>query len=165
MSTYKKVVKEFEEKIIKISRVSKTVKGGRRISFSVIAAVGDKKGKIGIGLGKANGVPDAIKKAISNAQKSMVNVSLRDTTIPHVIIGEFNATRVIMKPASEGTGIIAGSAARDILDLVGVHNILTKILGSKNKVNVAKATVQGLMSLRSAEQVAKAREKTVEEIL
>lgn len=156
---------KFEEKIIRINRVSKTVKGGRRISFSVLAAVGDEKGRVGIGLGKANGVPDAIKKAIAVARKNMVDISLRGTTLPHEVIGKFNSTKVLMKPAAEGTGVIAGSAAREILELVGVHNVLTKVMGSKNKINVARATIEGLKELRSAEKIAKLRGKTVEEIL
>lgn len=125
---------KLEEKLLKITRVSKTVKGGRKMSFSVLAAVGDQNGSIGIGLGKANGVPDAIKKAIAKAKRSMVTVSLNGSTIPHEVAGEFSATEVFMKPASEGTGVIAGSAAREILELVGVHNVLTKVRGSKNKM-------------------------------
>jgi small subunit ribosomal protein S5 len=156
---------KLEEKILKISRVSKTVKGGRRISFSVMAAVGDKNGSVGIGLGKANGVPDAIKKAIATAKKNMVSVSLKGNTLPHDIEGKFSSTTVVLKPAVEGTGVIAGSAARDILELAGVHNILTKIRGSKNKLNVARATLEGLKGLRTVEEIAKLRGKTVQEIL
>lgn len=156
---------KLEEKILRINRVSKTVKGGRRISFSVLAAVGDTEGQVGIGLGKANGVPDAIKKALANAKKNMVSVSLKGTTLPHEIEGKFNATTVLLKPATEGTGVIAGSAARDILELAGVHNVLTKIRGSKNKMNVARATLQGLKELRTVEEIAKLRGKTVQEIL
>lgn len=156
---------KLEEKILKISRVSKTVKGGRRISFSVMAAVGDKNGSVGIGLGKANGVPDAIKKAIATAKKNMVSVSLKGNTLPHGIEGKFSSTTVMLKPAVEGTGVIAGSAARDILELAGVHNILTKIRGSKNKLNVARATLEGLKGLRTVEEIAKLRGKTVQEIL
>ena len=155
----------YEEKIIKINRVSKTVKGGRRISFAVMAAVGDENGSIGVGLGKANGVPEAIKKAFAKARKNLVKSSLSKTTIPHKVVGEFGATRVVMLPATEGTGVIAGSAAREILELAGVHNVLTKIMGSKNKLNVARATVEGLKLLRTPEQVATLRGKTVEEIL
>ena len=162
----KRVVdKTFDEKIIKISRVSKTVKGGRKISFSVMAAVGDKKGKVGIGLGKANGVPDAIKKAIAVAKQNLVEVSLVNNTIPHPFIGEFSSTQVILKPASEGTGVIAGSSARDVLELVGIHNVLTKILGSKNKINVARATIEGLKGLKTKEEIAKLRGITVEKLL
>ncbi|ACZ01721.1 30S ribosomal protein S5 [Streptobacillus moniliformis] len=156
---------EYKEKLLRISRVSKTVKGGRRISFSVLAAVGDENGKVGIGLGKANGVPEAIRKAIAGAKKSMITVSLKGGTLPHEQIGKFNATSVLLKPASKGTGVIAGSATREILELVGVTDVLTKIRGSKNKDNVARATLDGLKKLRSIEKVAKLRGKTVEEIL
>ena len=135
------------------------------MSFSVLAAVGDEKGKVGIGLGKANGVPEAIRKAIASAKKNMVDVSLKGGTLPHEQIGKYNSTSVLLKPASKGTGVIAGSAAREILELVGVHDILTKIRGSKNKDNVARATLEGLKQLRSVEQVAKLRGKSVEEIL
>lgn len=156
---------EFKESLLRISRVSKTVKGGRRISFSVLAAVGDGNGKVGIGLGKANGVPDAIKKAIANAKKNMVTVSLKGGTLPHDQIGKFNATSVLLKPATEGTGVIAGSATREILELVGVTDVLTKIRGSRNKDNIARATIDGLTKLRTVEQVARLRGKTVEEII
>lgn len=157
--------KEFEEKLLKISRVSKTTKGGRTISFSVLAAVGNKEGKIGIGLGKANGVPDAIRKAVAAAKKNMIDVSLKGRTIPHEIEGRWGATTIWMSPAYEGTGVISGSSCREILELVGVHNILTKIKGSKNKHNVARATIEGLRLLRTAEEVAALRGKTVKEIL
>ena len=130
-----------------------------------MAAVGNEKGKVGIGLGKANGVPDAIKKAVANAKKSLVTVSLKGGTLPHEQIGKYNATSVLLKPASKGTGVIAGSAAREILELVGVHDILTKIRGSKNKDNVARATIEGLKQLRSVEEVARLRGKSVNEIL
>ncbi|MGL4391820.1 MAG: 30S ribosomal protein S5 [Fusobacteriaceae bacterium] len=156
---------QYQEKLIQISRVSKTTKGGRSISFSVLAAVGDGAGKVGIGLGKANGVPDAIKKAIASAKKNFVSISLKGTTIPHEITGKWGATGVWMAPAYEGTGVIAGSAAREILELVGVHNILTKIKGARNKHNVAKATIQGLTSLRTAAEIATLRGKEVKEIL
>lgn len=156
---------EFKEKLLRISRVSKTVKGGRRISFSVLAAVGDEKGKVGIGLGKANGVPEAIRKAIAGAKKNMIQVSLKGGTLPHEQIGKFNATTVLLKPASKGTGVIAGSATRELLELAGVTDVLTKIRGSKNKDNVARATLDGLNKLRSIEEVARLRGKTVEEIL
>lgn len=165
MAKFNDKEKQFSEKILRINRVSKTVKGGRRISFSVLAAVGDENGSIGLGLGKANGVPDAIKKAIAAAKKNMVKVSLKGTTIPHEHIGRWGATQLWMKPASEGTGVIAGSSAREILELVGVHDILTKIKGSKNKMNVARATVQGLKELRNAEEVARLRGKEVKDIL
>ena len=156
---------EYKESLLRINRVSKTVKGGRRISFSVLAAVGNEKGKVGIGLGKANGVPDAIKKAVANAKKNLVTVSLKGGTLPHEQIGKYNSTSVLLKPASKGTGVIAGSAAREILELVGVHDVLTKIRGSKNKDNVARATIEGLKQLRSVEEVARVRGKSVDEIL
>lgn len=165
MSKLVKEEKQFQEKLLKISRVSKTTKGGRTISFSVLAAVGDAEGNVGIGLGKANGVPDAIRKAIASAKKNMVKVSLKGTTIPHEIVGKWGATSIWMAPAYEGTGVIAGSSCREVLELAGVHNILTKIKGSRNKHNVAKATIEGLASLRSAEQIAALRGKEVKEIL
>lgn len=156
---------EYKESLLRISRVSKTVKGGRRISFSVLAAVGDGNGKVGIGLGKANGVPDAIKKAIASAKKNLITVSLKGGTLPHEYVGKFNATSVLLKPATEGTGVIAGSAAREILELVGVKDVLTKIRGSRNKDNVARATLDGLSKMRSIEEIARLRGKTVEEII
>ena len=156
---------EYKESLLRISRVSKTVKGGRRISFSVLAAIGNENGKVGIGLGKANGVPDAIRKAVANAKKNMVNVSLKGGTLPHEQLGKFNSTTVLLKPASKGTGVIAGTATREILKLVGVSDILTKIRGSKNKDNVARATIDGLTKMRSVEQVARLRGKSVDEIL
>ena len=156
---------EYKESLLRISRVSKTVKGGRRISFSVLAAVGDGKGKVCYGLGKANGVTDGKKKAIANAKKNMILVSLKGGTLPHEQLGKYNATSVLLKPASKGTGVIAGSATRELLELAGVTDVLTKIRGSKNKDNVARATLDGLRQLRSVEQVARLRGKSVEEIL
>ena len=156
---------EYKESLLRINRVSKTVKGGRRISFSVLAAIGNEIGKVGIGLGKANGVPDAIRKAVANAKKNLVEVSLKGGTLPHEQLGKFNSTTVLLKPASKGTGVIAGSATREILELVGVSDILTKIRGSKNKDNVARATIDGLTKMRSVEQVARLRGKSVDEIL
>ena len=157
--------REYKESLLRINRVSKTVKGGRRISFSVLAAIGNENGKVGIGLGKANGVPDAIRKAVANAKKNLVEVSLKGGTLPHEQLGKFNSTTVLLKPASKGTGVIAGSATREILELVGVSDILTKIRGSKNKDNVARATIDGLTKMRSVEQVARLRGKSVDEIL
>ena len=156
---------EYKESLLRINRVSKSVKGGRRISFSVLAAIGNENGKVGIGLGKANGVPDAIRKAVANAKKNLVEVSLKGGTLPHEQLGKFNSTTVLLKPASKGTGVIAGSATREILELVGVSDILTKIRGSKNKDNVARATIDGLTKMRSVEQVARLRGKSVDEIL
>ena len=157
--------KEYKEKLLKISRVSKTTKGGRTISFSVLAAVGNEDGKIGLGLGKANGVPDAIKKAIAAAHKNIVDVSLKGKTIPHEIVGKWGAASVWMAPAYEGTGVIAGSAVREILEIAGVHDILTKIKGSRNKHNVARATLEALKALRTAEEVAAARGLEVKDVL
>ena len=156
---------EYKESLLRISRVSKTVKGGRRISFSVLAAVGDGQGKVGIGLGKANGVPDAIKKTIASAKKNMIKVSLKGGTIPHDQIGKFNSTSVLLKPATQGTGVIAGSATRELLELVGVTDVLTKIRGARNKDNIARATLNGLSKLRSLEEVARLRGKTIDEII
>jgi small subunit ribosomal protein S5 len=156
---------KMEEKVLKVNRVSKTVKGGRKISFSVLVAVGDGEGQVGIGLGKANSVPDAMKKGAANARKNIIKVSLKGNTIPHDVDAKFNATNVFMKPATEGTGVIAGSAVREILELVGVQNILTKVRGSRCKINIARATIAGLQELRTAEEIAKLRGKTVQEIL
>ncbi|MDK9581147.1 30S ribosomal protein S5 [Sneathia sanguinegens] len=156
---------EYKESLLRISRVSKTVKGGRRISFSVLAAVGDGQGKVGIGLGKANGVPDAIKKALASAKKNMIKVSLKGGTIPHEQIGKFNATTVLLKPATQGTGVIAGSATRELLELVGITDVLTKIRGARNKDNIARATLDGLKKLRSLDEIARLRGKTIEEII
>ena len=156
---------EYKERLLRISRVSKTVKGGRRISFSVLAAVGDGQGKVGIGLGKANGVPDAIKKALASAKKNMIKVSLKGGTIPHEQIGKFNATTVLLKPATQGTGVIAGSATRELLELVGITDVLTKIRGARNKDNIARATLDGLKKLRSLDEIARLRGKTIEEII
>ena len=152
------------EKVIEIKPVSKTVKGGRIRSFSAIVAVGDGKGKVGVGLGKARGVPDAVRKAIDTARKSMVSIPLVGTTIPHQVLGVYGAGKVLLKPASEGTGVIAGSAARAILELVGVKDILTKSLGSANKINIAYATMEGLKELQTAEQVSALRSKEIESL-
>lgn len=152
------------EKVVFINRTAKVVKGGRRFSFSAICVVGDGKGKVGQGLGKAGQVPDAIRKGIENASKDMQKVSITETSIPHEIDGKFGAGKVMLKPASAGTGVIAGGAVRAVLEAAGVHNILTKCLGSHNPHNLVKATINGLQRLRSAEQIAARRGKTVEEI-
>jgi small subunit ribosomal protein S5 len=159
-----KVKSDLLEKVIEIKPVSKTVKGGRIRSFSAIVAVGDGKGKVGVGLGKARGVPDAVRKAIDTARKSMVAIPLVGTTIPHQVLGVYGAGKVLLKPASEGTGVIAGSAARAILELVGVRDILTKSLGSPNKINIAYATMAGLKDLHTAEQVSALRNKEIESL-
>ncbi len=155
---------EFIEKIVFINRVAKVVKGGRRFSFSAIVVVGDGKGKIGYGLGKANLVPEAIRKGVEKARKDMTSVSITDISIPHQVIGRYGAGKVLLKPASEGTGVIAGGPVRAVLEAVGVHNILTKCLGSHNPHNMVKATLNGLKSLRTAAKIAEMRGKSVEEI-
>lgn len=156
---------EFEDKVIHINRCAKVVKGGRRFSFAAIVVVGDKKGQVGIGLGKAGEVPEAIKKAGKQAKKNLMKVPLEGTTIPHEIIGHFGASRVLMKPAPEGTGIIASSSVRAILEVAGIQNILTKSIRRDNPHNVVRATLDGLQKLRSFQDIAKARGKTVAEIL
>lgn len=164
MEKYEAEGSALKDKVIYINRVAKVVKGGRRFSFSALVVVGDGNGGVGIGKGKAVEVPVAISKAVERAKKSMVTMSLKETTIPHEIIGKFGSARVLLKPAAPGTGIIAGGAVRAILEVMGVHNILSKSLGTANPHNVARATLDGLVRLKTAEQVAKLRSKTVEEI-
>ena len=156
---------EMIEKVVYLNRVSKTVKGGRVMKFSALVVVGDGKGTVGYGLGKAAEVSEAILKGIANAKKNMVTISLAGTTIPHEVIGVYGAGRVLMKPAAVGTGVIAGGAVRAVMEAVGISNIRTKCLRSNNPQNVVKAAMQGLMSLRSPEQVAQIRGKSVEEIV
>ncbi len=158
-------VSEFKEKLVAVNRVSKTVKGGRNMRFSALMVVGDEKGRVGCGMGKAVEIPEAIRKGTEDAKKQMINVPLNGTTIPHEVVGVFGTARVKMMPAPEGTGVIAGSPVRDVLEACGIKNIVTKSIGSNNKINVVRATLEGLSQMRSAEQVAKLRGKTVEEPL
>ena len=155
---------EFEDRVIHINRCAKVVKGGRRFSFAAIVVVGDKKGQVGLGLGKAGEVPEAIKKATKQAKKNLIKVPLAGTTIPHEILGHFGASQVLMKPAPEGSGVIASSNVRAILECAGVKNILTKSLKRDNPHNVVRATLQGLKALRSMEDIAKSRGKAVAEL-
>jgi len=156
---------DLQEKVVTINRVSKTVKGGRIFKFAALVVVGDGNGTIGVGLGKASEVPDAIRKGIEDAKKNLIKVSLRGTTIPHEVIGAFGAGRVLMKPAPQGTGVIAGGPVRAVLEVAGIRDIRTKCLRSNNPNNVVAATVAGLASLRNADEVAAIRGKSVKEIL
>lgn len=156
---------DLQERVVAINRVSKTVKGGRIFKFAALVVVGDGKGTIGFGLGKASEVPDAIRKGIEDAKKNLIKIALKGTTIPHEVIGVFGAGRVLMKPAPEGTGVIAGGPVRAVLETAGIRDIRTKCLRSNNPCNVVNATINGLCALRSLEQVAATRGKTVQEIL
>ena len=165
MARFEREPSEFVEKLVSLNRVSKTVKGGRVMKFAALMVVGDEKGRVGFGTGKAAEVPEAIRKGIEDAKKNMITVSLAGTSIPHEVIGEFGAGRVLMKPAAPGTGVIAGGPVRAVMEAIGIKDIRTKCLRSNNPQNVVSATFEGLKSLKTPEEVARIRGKSVEEIL
>ena len=156
--------RDFTEKLIKLNRVAKVVKGGRRFSFSALIVVGDKNGKVGYGYGKANDVAEAIRKGVERAKNSMMEVPLKQATIPHWIQGEFKSAKVLMKPGAPGTGIIAGGPVRAVMEVAGINDVLSKSLGSQNAVNIVKAVFQGLENLMEARQVARGRGKTIKDM-
>ena len=155
---------ELEEKLVVVNRVSKTVKGGRIARYAALMVVGDKNGHVGVGIGKAAEVPEAVRKGIEDAKKNMISVALKGTTIPHEVLGEYGAGKVIIKPAAPGTGIIAGDKVRIVLELAGISNVRAKCLRSNNPINVVRATMAGLSELRSAEEIAKIRSISVEQV-
>ncbi len=160
----KEEFENFEEKVIEIRRTTKVTKGGKNLSFRAVVVVGNRNGKVGLGVGKAREVPDAIRKAIVNAKKNLIEVPIINGTIPHEVIGRQDASKVLLKPAAPGTGIIAGGTVRAVVELAGIHNILTKALGSTNPLNLARATINGLKELLSPQKVAQLRDITVEEV-
>lgn len=164
MARIEQTENELSEKVVAINRVSKTVKGGRIMKFAALVVVGDGKGTVGFGMGKSNEVPDAIRKGIDDAKKNLHKIALKGTTIPHEITGKFGAGAVLMRPAPEGTGVIAGGPVRAVIEMAGIKNIRTKSLRSNNPCNVVRATMQGLMALRTAEEVAALRGKSVKEL-
>jgi len=165
LDKFQSEAQEFTERIVKINRVAKVVKGGRRFGFSALVVVGDGKGRVGSALGKANQVPDAIRKGIEKAKKKMISVPIVNGTIPHEILGVAGAGRVFLKPASPGTGVIAGGGVRAVMEVAGVSNVLSKSLGSSNAINVVRATIEGLKNLHTAEEIAAKRNKEVSEII
>ena len=165
MARFEREPSEFVEKLVSLNRVSKTVKGGRVMKFAALMVVGDEKGRVGFGTGKAAEVPEAIRKGIEDAKKNMITVSLSNTTIPHEVIGEFGAGRVLLKPASKGTGIIAGGPVRAVMEAAGIQDIRAKCLRSNNPQNVVSATFEGLKALKNPEDVARMRGKSIEEIV
>ncbi len=156
---------DLDERVVNINRVSKVVKGGRRFSFSALVVVGNEDGYVGAGMGKANEVPEAIRKGVEDAKKNLIEVFLENTTIPHQITGVFGAGKVLLKPAAPGTGVIAGGPVRAVIELAGIEDILTKSIGSSNSINMVNATISGLKNLKNAKEVAELRGKSVEEIL
>ncbi|MGI6392894.1 MAG: 30S ribosomal protein S5 [Candidatus Izemoplasmatales bacterium] len=164
-SAKKREEKLYDERVVNISRVTKVVKGGRRFSFSALVVVGDRKGKVGFGTGKASEVPDAIKKAIENAKKNLVMIPIKGTTIYHSVLGKYGAAKVFLRPAVAGTGVIAGGPVRAVLELAGVEDVLSKSLGSKSPINIVRATMAGLLSMKSVTEVAEARGLSVEEVM
>ena len=158
-------VSEFKEKLVYINRVAKVVKGGKNFRFTTLMVIGDEKGRVGCGMGKAVEIPEAVRKGIEDAKKQMITVAMDGNTIPHQVTGVFGTGRVLLMPAPEGTGVIAGGPVRAVIEACGIKNIRTKSIGSNNAVNVVKATLEGLKQLQSAEEVAKLRGKTVEELL
>lgn len=156
---------DLKEKVVRISRVTKVVKGGRNFRFSTLVVVGDENGHVGAGIGKAAEIPDAIKKGIEAAKRNMIRVKMVETTVPHEIIGKYGAAEVLIKPAREGTGVIAGGAVRAVMELVGVRDVRTKCLGSRNAINIVRATIQGLSEMRTYEDLARTRGKAINEIL
>lgn len=158
-------VSEFKEKLVFVNRVAKVVKGGKNFRFTALMVVGDEKGRIACGMGKATEIPEAIRKGVEDAKKQMITISMKDTTIPHEIVGKFGTGKVLLMPAPEGTGVIAGGPVRAVIEACGIKDIRTKSIGSSNPINMVKATIQGLSQLRTIEEVAKLRGKSVEELL